>query len=158
MLRALTTLVAGLFLAGSALAGPQLNLKKDQVQIVDGKMVIKELDRCNVLVSGKVAESFHVKRYAEAPVNGELSRDYFVQIVGIVEASLVQSFTEAVKEGGSLPPGSLVECAEVPPGTAEPMATVRVVFDDKGMRITGDVQGEGQVANEFMTWDQLRQG
>ncbi|TVQ92098.1 MAG: hypothetical protein EA397_07935 [Deltaproteobacteria bacterium] len=158
MVRFLVVAAAGLFLAGSALAGPAFDFSKEHVKIVDNKMVIKELDRCQAIRSGKVIEVVHIKRYAEAPVNGPISRDHFVHFAGMLEAKLAQSMLDAAKKDEAFGPNVIVECGEVPVGTAEPEATLRTLFDEKGLRMQVEAKGEGQILNEFVSWEQLKQG
>lgn len=142
----------------TASAGPPLDLTRDQVKTVDGKMVINELDQCSFIGPEGTSAAIYLKRYVEAPQNGPISRDYLVQIAGVVEANFARSIATASSTKAAAAQGGVtfVECVEVPADTAEPFGSLRVIFDSAGLSVTGEMTGVGPLFDQKYTWAQLK--
>ena len=73
-----------------ASAGTKEDMKKDIVQIIDGKMTAQEFGLYHININGYEPEKFQVKFYAEAANTGFISRDYFVAIYTYLQTNFLQ--------------------------------------------------------------------
>lgn len=65
----------------------QADLVKDLVKFSNGKMIITDFE----LLNQSDGTSIQIKSYAEAPVTGVISRDYFVELFGVLTYELIET-------------------------------------------------------------------
>jgi hypothetical protein len=157
--RKLSGVLLPLFVFSSVLAAQDhtAELLENAVEIRGDKMVVEEYTLDRIAPSGYQPVQLQVRRYAEAPAEGVISRDYFVALSAVLHTMIMQ---QALAEVYDLPASTFLKTydskdLEAPIGSPDLEISLFVTAD--GLQIEVRDNNDGITNRHTSTWSEFFQ-
>lgn len=133
----------------------QEELSRDLVEFADGKMTMTEYSIVKLDAQGQKTNPVQIKMYAEAPQDGVISRDNFVNLTSLISyTTLLELYANAYQLSAS-EYLQAVDIEPLPNPIGTPDVEINMIATDDGLQIEYVNTTSNQRQRVTMTWTEM---